>query len=358
MKFLYRKSIRLHLILWICYFLFLATTFAGNLDFMSGAYKAFQLIGFHILLFYINSDFLMPRYLEKRKFILYGLAILLGLILFSFLFHVFGIFDRQFDSTARNGLERPFIAEGFRRFKSGEGGLLFFLRFGIRSLFYMIIILLLSVVYRLIFQKFSNEKRVVQLRNEQLNTEMKFLKSQINPHFLFNTLNNIYTLTMVKHERAPEMIMRLSEILRYILYECNDEEVLLQREISFIRNYINLQQLKTNGGQNISIEFNEVDVNVSIAPLLLIPFIENSFKHSKVEDLDHGWVKIRLTVKKSLIEFNISNSIPKQSIVKDKHGGIGLENVGKRLQLIYPKKHNLYINETKDRFIVNLIIEK
>ncbi len=214
-----------------------------------------------------------------------------------------------------------------------------------------------SIVYKMIIDKNIKEKRDIKLKNEYLLTEMKFLKSQINPHFLFNSLNNIYALVSIKDVKAPDMLMKLSEMLRYMLYECNDDFVPLEKEIHYIKNYIELQHLKTEKRQNINTNFNTNGNSINIPPLLLIPFIENSFKHSRIENINKGMVTMQLDISDRSIYFKIVNSMPGTKVSNDKTGGIGLENVKRRLELLYKNNYKLDINKTEKEFIVELNID-
>ena len=194
------------------------------------------------------------------------------------------------------------------------------------------------------------------MKSETLEAEMKFLKLQTNPHFLFNSLNNIYALAYTNSPKAPEMIMKLSEMLRYVLYESNEKKVPLSKEIDYIANFISFQLLKIEGEANITVDLDNVDANAEVEPMLFIPFIENSFKHSKIENTEKGWVNIRLSSQDNRIELVVSNSKPPGDFAKDKTGGIGLANVKKRLQLLYPGKHELAVEEKEQSFDVHLII--
>ncbi len=187
----------------------------------------------------------------------------------------------------------------------------------------------------------KKEKAAISIEKEKLDTEMKFLKSQINPHFLFNVLNNIYTLTIIKSDKAPDNIMRLSKMLRYMLYDSNDGKVPLQKEIDYLENYISLASLKDSRGLNIKVDLNNYQTGLKIAPLLFIPFVENAFKHSKIEDLKNGFIHIELNTSKQHLEFSVKNSTPNVVFKKDKVGGIGLANTKQRLELLYPNKHEL-----------------
>ena len=158
----------------------------------------------------------------------------------------------------------------------------------------------------------------------------------------------------MKSEKTPDNILKLSDMLRYIIYDCNAELVPLEKEINYINNYIALQKLKDDKITNIEVDFMGADPKSMIAPMIFIPFIENSFKHSKIEDTEEGWIRISLANTNSHLRFRISNSIPKDDYTKDRLGGVGLENVKRRLQLLYPEKHNLTIDISEDNFEVEL----
>jgi LytS/YehU family sensor histidine kinase len=190
-----------------------------------------------------------------------------------------------------------------------------------------------------------------------MQSELKFLKSQINPHFLFNTLNSLYALTLKKSDAAPEIVIKLSEMMRYMLYECNERRVPLRKEVQYIQNYLDLEQLRQ--GQNARIEF-ELNGSIreqQIAPLMFTPFLENSFKHGLNNQLTEGFVRIRLDVEDHKVFLEIENSKapvkPAQNHNKPS-GGIGLVNVRRRLNLIYPDSYNLLVTDQPDKYKVNL----
>lgn len=203
----------------------------------------------------------------------------------------------------------------------------------------------------------QKEKETIQLEKEKLETEMKFLKSQINPHFLFNALNNIYTLTLIKSDAAPENLLRLSAMLRYMLYDCKADKVPLEAEVTYLRHYIQMKLLKDSGGMNVEVFLQDTYPSLTIAPLLFIPFVENAFKHSKIEDLDKGWIKMELITVDNEVRLCVQNSIPANGYTKDTVGGIGLDNVRRQLELMYPNQHFLHIEKKSDRFDVQLNIK-
>lgn len=225
------------------------------------------------------------------------------------------------------------------------------------SIFFpLLMVFLSSTLYEILIVANQSAREAVQLKSEKLESELKFLKSQINPHFLFNALNNIYTLTVINPKSAGDSLLKLSEMLRYLLYECDADKVRLGRELTYLQNYIDLFSLKDEADLNIKFDVNDVDENVMIAPLLLIPFVENAFKHSQIEDLEHGWINIILFGDTKQVYFEIKNSLPKTNFSKDEVGGIGLQNVKRQLELIYPNKHTLKIDKSETEFSVELTI--
>ncbi len=202
----------------------------------------------------------------------------------------------------------------------------------------------------------KKERENILNKNEMLQTELKLLKFQINPHFLFNTLNNIYTLSVIDSNKTQQSIAYLSTMLRYVLYDCEQAFVQIHQEITYIDNYLALFALKSTNQYPIKFEKKIENPNTKIAPMLLIPFIENALKHSHIEKRGTSFIRMLISEEKGSFLFEIENSKPTKTIQKDSVGGIGLENVKKRLAILYPQKHDLYINDA-DTFKVTLIID-
>jgi len=299
------------------------------------------------ILIYVNLEILLPRFYFQKKQTAYILIALLLVALLVFLF------DWDAAPWAEYINRKP---PPKRPFPDADK---------VRSFFNMRLIghsmpFFTSLIGSTLFEvaHFANqkEKESVQLQKEKLEAEMSFLKSQINPHFLFNALNNIYTLTVIQSDAAPDNLLKLSDMLRYMLYECKAEKVPLHKEITYIENFIDLYKLKDSSGLNIEVEIDKHRPDLMIAPLLFVPFIENAFKHSKVEDTNKGWIRIGLKVVDEKIVFEVANSKPAQTFTKDKTGGIGLQNVQRQLELMYPQKHELRIEAEGDEFRVLLEI--
>lgn len=200
----------------------------------------------------------------------------------------------------------------------------------------------------------KKEAETIKALNVNLQNELKLLKSQINPHFLFNSLNNIYTLAAIDAGKTQKSIINLSNMLRYVLYDCEQEKVLIKKEVEYIENYLKLFSLKSSKSYPISNKLNIESNAIPVAPMLFIPFIENALKHSNIDDRDHAFITININATITEINFNVENSKPQNKVVKDGVGGIGLENVKKRLAILYPNKHSLKIVENETSFKINL----
>ena len=205
---------------------------------------------------------------------------------------------------------------------------------------------------------YRNQRTTQNLKEEKLEAELKFLKSQIHPHFLFNTLNNLYALTLDKSDQAPEVVIKLSNLLDYMLYEANDPKVSLEKEILLIRNFLDLEKIRY--GENLEIEFDLSGdpTGYSIAPMLLLPFVENSFKHGLSKQTVKPWIRILLGLEKGLLHFHVKNSQGqnKRNSKESYTEGIGLSNVKRRLELIYPRSYSLTIRDESDYFEIDLYI--
>ncbi len=310
----------------------------------------------------INTSFLLPKVYFQKKILLY-------LILLIALFPALTVLINELIINDTRPLH-PFGDPKFREMILEQYGVSNLKRSGIMpsrpghlfryfsSLPAFTLAAFVSNTVELTRYANTKEKENIALEKEKLVTEIKFLKAQINPHFLFNALNNIYTLTLTKSEDAPDNLLRLSEMLKYMVYDCSAKRVPIGKEIEYLKNYIALSSLKERSGLNIDVTLEATNTNLPIPPLLFIPFVENAFKHSNIEDTSRGWIKINLESGDNKIKFRVENSHAEVQSSKDSTGGIGLSNVRKRLELMYGKNFDL-INESKDeKYIVSLIIDK
>jgi two-component system, LytTR family, sensor kinase len=183
---------------------------------------------------------------------------------------------------------------------------------------------------------------------------LKFLKTQIHPHFLFNTLNNLYALTLKKSERAPEMVLKLSELINYMLYECRSDEVDLSKEVNFIRSYVDIEKMRYGDKLDVDIRVKGELTDRKIAPLIILPFVENCFKHGASENLQQSWVKVTIDSHIDHLVIKVENS--KSGRNGNGSEGIGIQNVRRRLDLLYPGKHELKLINGEETFLVVLSI--
>ena len=223
-------------------------------------------------------------------------------------------------------------------------------------LFTVAIFLFLSWLARVTQNLVLNTIRKEQLEKQAVEAELYYLKSQINPHFLFNTLNNIHTLVYKQAPAAPEAVIHLASLMRYMIYESNAATVPLAREMDYLRDYVSLQQLRYRHGPVVDLLIEEDIESYSIAPLLFIHLLENAYKHSPAR-LEPGDLKVRVQLKEDALAFSVQNPIAKKSPAPlEEPGGIGLPNVRKRLALLYPDQHTLTIQNTGETFTVMLTI--
>jgi sensor histidine kinase YesM len=330
-----------HLLFWMVSFYFLLRFFAYE-EVPSKADWIYTFL-FHLSLFagvYLNLNSLIPRLLRARRYLLYILSLsillagatLLNIITFEYL--------------------ADWIFPGY-----------YFISYytPVDILQFMIIYIGLTSLLKLSkgwFQLQEKERRIAQLEKGKLDAELRALKAQLDPHFLLNSLNNLYSLALDKDRRTPEILLKLSESVRYMLYECSPRFVPLQREIDHIRNYVSLQQLRCGARAEIRLEVDGTIVDQQqIAPLLFLPIIENAFKHGLSGKRDNPFIRIRIQVEENGIHCRVANSrgTADTSLLKSP-GGIGLKNLQKRLQLIYPGAHHLEIREDGDTYLVHLKI--
>lgn len=218
-------------------------------------------------------------------------------------------------------------------------------------------VMVLAVVIKWFKYWYKDQKRTQQLEQEKLQAELKFLKAQVHPHFLFNTLNNLYALTLKQSQDAPEVVLKLSDLLDYMLYECNADWVPLRKEIKLVEDYISLEKIRYGKRLEVSFDIRGEVEDKMIAPMLILPFVENSFKHGVSEELHQSWVSIDLAIRKESLTLKVENSKSKNGGNEDRFDykkGIGLKNVRRRLDLLYEDGHDLNILDSEESFLVVL----
>ena len=287
----------------------------------------------NITLFYLNYLALIPQFLDKKRYGVYIITVIMALILYGF---------------AKYGVALIFKQYVLMRVKAQLTG---FGSYFLSTIFTSLVYLFFSAILKFTVDWFLNERIQRDLENQRLSAELAFLKSQINPHFLFNSLNSIYSLAYQRSETTPEAILKLSEIMRYMLYECNDNKVDLVKELQYLQNYIDLQKIRFGNKAFIDFKIEGKIETQQIVPLLLISFIENAFKHG-VASNPVTPIRLLIDVEESHLHFYIQNK--KHTNNRDASGGIGLNNVKRRLDLLYPGKYNLEIHDETDTYTVEL----
>ncbi|ADV51342.1 signal transduction histidine kinase, LytS [Cellulophaga algicola DSM 14237] len=302
---------------------------------------------FQILLIAGLIFFAAPKLLFKKKYLVFLIIGLSAIVLGSYISSTLFSMPRPPIPSRMPGVEN--IPTGIPRYTPRGAPSKFLIHFLLLAVSAVLGTFLETLLYA---QK--KEEETIKNNNERLATELKLLKSQINPHFLFNTLNNIYALSAISATKTQESISYLANMLRYVLYDCEQAFVPLSKEISYIENYIKLFTTKSSKTYPISTTY-EIEVKgVLIAPMLIIPFVENAFKHSNIEKVDNTFLTIKVTSKENQIYFEVENSKSITVEIKDEVGGIGLENVKKRLAILYPDKHELIIQDLPESFKVSL----
>lgn len=332
----------IHIICWVVVILVGIISFYNRFNVLPISPDHYIRTSFNIAIFYFNYSLLVPKLLLNRKIILY--------VVVSFAFIAFSIYFYQ--NILPEGAFKPELV-GRRPVIDGlpprpKGGRGFFLFVTIFLLFTV------SASVKLVAEWYKNEKLKTLIKTEKISTELSFLKAQLNPHFLFNSLNSIYSLANKKADNTTDAIITLSELMRYMIYEADKEFVKLESEIDYIKNYISLQtlRLKDSSGVRFNVHGN---LDHDIEPLLLISFIENAFKYG-TDYTGKTNINIKITIEHEELLLEISNYIS----LKEKNNpnsGIGIQNIRKRLNLLYPNSHNLKIEEADSLFTVELLLK-
>jgi hypothetical protein len=313
------------------------------------------------LIFYLNYLILVPRFFFERKKLRYYLSVLAMLVVFFFASngltelvfkYVPGQAKTVITGRKQNEMRQPGPPAPDKFFGRPPFRQMHLFNYTFTSLF----LVFFSVGLRVLERHSDIEKWQKELEKEKLNSELAFLKNQISPHFFFNTLNNIYSLISINQEDSQKAVLKLSKLMRYLLYESEHGNTKLSSEIEFMNNYIDLMKLRMSEKINLSISFPENYDDKSIPPLLFIPFIENAFKHG-ISYREKSFIDISMRAEQDSISFRCINSIAKSRDESDSgHSGIGLDNVSKRLNLLFPGKHDLKINKKDTEFEIILLI--
>ncbi len=334
-----RSSVLQHVLFWGISFFILLNVFSisETLTKLDYIYTFLFHLGLAIGV-YLNLLFLIPYFLKKGKYILFG-VLLIGDIFLSAEITLL-VFSHLSDLL----FPGYYLVSGYSFFDIAKFQLIFV---GLTTL------LELSSAW---FKLIESEKNLIKAEQEKVSLELQALKSQINPHFLFNSLNNLYSLSLNKSDKAPGIILKLSSLMRYILYESSKETVPLQKEIDCIIDYLEIQSLRVLEAE-VNFDIKGVVGDKQIAPLIFLPLVENAFKHGMKGSVDAHFIRLSMNIKEDQLIFSIKNNKGKAIKIRNEtEGGIGLGNIKKRLNLIYPDRHTLKIMDSEFEFGVELII--
>jgi len=302
--------------------------------------KFFIKVSMQIALCYTVIYLLIPRLLNQNRKLAFGISFFFAV----YVVHIIYTASRAFYLE----LKYP---EFFRRNDFWEK------LFDFKLYFVNITWFILPTIILLAWKYYQDQKEILILREEKRTTELNALKNQLNPHFLFNTLNNLYTLSLKKSDKAPAAIMKLSKILDYLLYQCKDDYVPIQGEVRLLNHYIALEEIRYGQRLDVSFDYNIGD-QVKIAPLLLLTFTENAFKHGVSQELNKATIDIKLHARKDKILFSISNSKPAhQRQVVDGREALGLQNIRRQLELLYPNSAILNTENADNHFSLTLELQ-
>jgi len=324
-----------HFIFWVMLFLLQVINYR-DIEFFLRLAIPFINVSFYALIAYFNFNLLFPKYIKDGRIWLHFVVLLIASIVITPIKTIILFFITSSDINQQALVLNTQLYTFLSLFLVGVS----------------------STIYRITTEWLRQQNQRKELESQNLQSELKFLKSQINPHFLFNTLNSLYALTLKKSDLAPAIVLKLSEMMRYMLYECNEKQVPLSKEINYMNNYLEMEKLRHGSKMKIDVNLKGDIQNQKIAPLLLMPFIENAFKHGINNQVNQGYIKLDIQVFPQSLKMNLENSkspsLPFAIISDKKSGGIGLVNVKRRLEILYPTTYELEIKETDEIYKVAL----
>lgn len=341
---IFNKKILRHSVFWIImlvYYISSSWPFETNKIFLFE--RMFSKIIVQIILSYTVIYILVPFLLNKKRKALFAISSIISIYIIYVLY---------------NAIRCYYLVPKYPEIYSVRPPLIFIDRItNIYAFLGNITGLIVPTILLMMYDYFKHQKEVSVLKEQKRTTELNLLKTQLNPHFLFNTLNNLYSLALKKSDSTPEAIAKLSEILDYMLYQCKEDFVPLINEVNLIDNYIALEKIRYGKRLNLNFSHTIVD-DVNIAPLLLLTFVENAFKHGITQEINVGTIDITLQANKNEIHFKIENSKPKQKEHKsnEKRDSIGLQNIRKQLKILY-NKNNYILNIREDDTTYSVILK-
>jgi two-component system, LytTR family, sensor kinase len=326
-----------HLLFWILFYGILLLLSSGEAPLQFRISTEFLNLLFYIVLVYFNYGYLIPNYLKEKQFYSYSILLVSATVILAPLKTVlYFLFYGNSPEVVNKIMENQWWV-----------------------IVLLLIMGLLSTALKISSDWWRDQKEKKELERKNMESELNFLKMQINPHFLFNVLNSIYALSLKKSDKTPEIILKLSAIMRYMLYESNEKTVLLEREIENIKNYLDLEKMRRPSLTQIEFNLQGPIKGQEIAPLLLSPFVENAFKHGAKGNKEGNYILIDLQVEQGILYFWVKNNKtqPHLSSPSNLAGGIGIENVKSRLNLIYKNRHQLVIRDHPNEYEISLQVQ-
>lgn len=336
-----------HVLFWIAVYGGYTISYGGygDLNYLHEAHVNAGLLPIRIIFTYLFIYLLIPRLLLKKKYKAFALATIIHAIVMGFCIWMFYYFVYYLPGLSESSNE----SDKLPVFYAGK-------------IFVSIIsnyaIPLSAATIKLFKWWYLDQQYKVQLEKDRLASELKYLKAQVHPHFLFNTLNNLYALTLKKSPNAPDIVLKLSSLLDYMLYHTNAKYVLLEKEINILENYLDLEKLRY--GDRLELNYNVIgDISgYNIAPLTLFPFIENAFKHGASKDSTAPKINITIITEKEQLILKVANSINNNKVAETgESNGLGLKNIKRQLDLVYPHNHNLDITANHNNFAIELTLK-
>lgn len=337
----FRYRLLWHILFWLVVFVSYWLIYAGYQEryceefYMNLIVLPARMIGTYSLIYLI-----LPFAIEKRKFVVFSILVVIHIFLYGFLIYASMYYANPYPDFY-DFSKQPLFNPTKILIKSASD--------------YVLPIVAATIV---LFKKwYLDEIENKKLAEEKVKAELSFLKSQIHPHFLFNTLNNLYALTLIKSDKTPDIVLKLADLMDYMIYKSNDEFVPLVKELEVLEGYVELEKMRYNERLDFRYQVNgEVDTH-QIAPLILLPFIENCFKHGASKNRTKVWIDVSLLVEADFLHLKVVNSLPAMGEESGEGSeGIGLKNVRRRLELIYPDRHELLIKKEEAAFRVELKI--
>ena len=332
-----RHRILLHVCFWLVVLMYFTFGYGKPGEYGIEVIRSLAFLPHHIIVIYFFFYFLIPRFLLKKRFVpfvTWGIVAILFGIAFSYVV---------------NFILLPSLGQGDELVTAWNPGLAMLGQFTLLGG---------AVSIKLLKYWYHQKQETMEMQQQKLSAELQLLKSQVHPHFLFNTLNNLYSFTLHQSRKAPEIVLKLSQLLRFMIYESQTPTIPLSSEIGILQDYIELEKLRYDNRLDISMSFTGDIQHKVIPPLLLLPLIENSFKHGTSNQLDQCWISLDLHVEGNTMNLKLLNSMDNETApANNEHKGLGLQNVQRRLELLYPGKHTFQVIPEDDIFIVHLRVE-